>query len=410
MNKKSCLLIFVLIVVVVLITISLSTSTSVSSYRSEINGSINARVAKWSVSSVTKKNGESIFLEAGFKDNIIEGSGNWFFDIENASEVNAAIQKNSTITLRLDANNLSSQGESISWNFLDNIDNPVHFKIYVYQASAEQLLFYQKNSGEKIETISFTEYSQKTDEEKEEYVEVIDTNGKTEIVILDTDTSSLTFVKKQELEDTQMVSYYEYTLTLGNQLSNDFSLGLGLDTSKSNICFRVEWSVEQTSDSSEEIDVVEQTSDSSEEEKKYNTYTIVEEKPAADSSYTTYMIDGKEYYIDIQEKNFFDYLKYTSSLGGEPYFEFPSNESDLKGAQLIVFFSYLTTEQKEKILNYKNQTIETMEDLTHLKEYLEYTEYSTFQSDYQKFIEQLPYLSMGLKISIQFDLRVEQVD
>lgn len=398
MNKKSCLLIFVLIVVVVLIAISFQfkPSTSVSSYRSQINGSIDARVAKWSVSGVTKKNGESISLEVGFKDNIIEGTGNWFFDIENVSEVNAAIQKNSTITLRLDEDNLSSYGETIQWDFLNGADNPVNFKIYVYQASAEQLLFYQKNSEET--RISFTEYSKKTDEEKKEYVEVIDKTNKEGKLILDTN-SPITFEKKQELVGSQSVSYYECTLILGDQL-DELALGLGMDASRSNICFQVEWSV----------DVKGQTNDSSEEEKTYNTYTIMEGEPVDSTSTTYYTIDGKNYYIDIQEKNFFDYLKYTSSLGGEPWFEFSSNESRLTGAKLIVPFSRLTEEQRNQIQGYQTQEIQTIEDLTHFKEYLEYVEYETFNKDNQDFTKQLPYLSMGLKISIQFDLRVEQVD
>lgn len=404
MNKKSCLLIFVLIVVIVLIAISFQfkPSTSVSSYRSQINGSIDARVAKWNVFGVTKKNGESISLEVGFKDNIIEGTGSWFFEIENTSEVNASIQKDSTITLRLDEDNLSSYDETIEWDFLKDADNPVNFEIYVYQASAEQLLFYQKKSdGTKI---NFTEYSKITDEEKKEYVEVIDKTNKKWKLILDTNDTNLPliFEKKQELVGSQIVFYYECTLILGNQL-DDFAFDLGLDTSKSNICFQVKWSVDENG----------QTGGSSEEEKTYSTYTITEGEPVdlTSASYI-YNINGKNYYIDIQEKNFFDYLKYMSSLGGEPYFEFPSDESSLTGAQLIIPFSRLTEAQKEQIQTYNKtqEQLQTIEELTHYKEYLEYQEYKTFNSDNQEFIKQLPYLSMGLKISIQFDLRVEQVD
>lgn len=401
MNKKNYLLIVVFIVVVILVVVSFQfkPSTSVSSYRSEMNGNAGARVAKWQVTGVTKKNGESISLDVGFKDNIVEGTGNWFFEIENASEVNAAIHKNSTITLRLDGENLSPYGENINWNFLNNIDNPVNFKIYVYLASAEELLIYQ-NKNVETDRIDFTDYAKKSDIEKKEYIEIVNDDGINKVLVLDTQNDVLVFEKKSELVDAQIVSYYECTFSLSDKV-NDFFLNLGFADKKTNISFRVEWSIDST----------EQSGDTTDTETMYSVYKCIEGIPSTTTPYV-YTIDGKNYYIDIQEKNFFDYLKYTSSLGGEPRFEFKS-ESSLIGAKLIVPFSQLTEIQKREIEGYQsliNQELNTLEDIQHLTDYLEYMQYKLFNEKNKAFTEKLPYLSMGLKFSVQFDLRVEQVD
>ncbi len=408
MNKKKYLLLVVFIIVVILIFISTATnfgpSKSVSKYRSEINGESSARVAKWKVTGVTKKRGQSISLDAGFTASILEGSGNWFFDIENRSEVTAGINKdNSSITLRLEANGLDSYGDSINWDFLtgeDNnpIDNPINFEVYVYNTTAENLLFYQ-NKNDAADEISFTTYVGKSDDEKLNYKEIIKNTEnvdyhKTLVFKTQEPTtpSPFTFDKKTEMVDSKLVTYYELSIPLSSL--TDFTTNLGLGDNKTNICFQVVWSVETVGDSTTP----------SGEVKTYNANTLIE--GTSSTAEYQYTIGGKYYYIDIKQKEFFDYATYTSSLGGEPRFKFD---------QMSIPYSQLSVAQKTQVEGYselQTKTLTTLEEVEHLVEYLEYMQYKKFDEDNQKFLEFLrrePYLNIELQLSMKFNLTVEQV-
>ncbi len=424
MNKKKYLFILVFIVVVVLIVTSTNfkPSSSMSRYRSDINGSSGARVAKWDVKGIAKNGGESVLLDAGFTDNITEGKGNWFFDIENDSELNAEVNSNSTITLRLAADSLSAN--TINWDFLTGsngvvIDNPVNFIITAYNASAKDLISYvHKDTSTPI---GFEEYGALSDELKAFYNEVInadlpntEASKKPKVTLLDTKSDALTFNKKSELVDGKIHNYYELSFKLSDKIKDKkISLDLGFGNNKTNICFRIEWSVEDIQKAVGDPETPAET------EVKYCAYTFVEGAEPTNTE-TTYeldgkkflYIDGKNYYIRMQEKNFFDYLRYTSTLGGEPQFEFASN-SGIAGSKMLVFYSKLTADQKATIEAYEaltTKTGKTAEDIKHIAEYLEYTQYKAFVLANQEFAEKLPYLSMGLTFSVQFDLRCEQKD
>lgn len=407
MNRKKYLLLVVFAIVAILVSISTTfgPSKSVSSYRSEINGESNARVAKWKVTGVTKKNGQSLSLDAGFKANILEGEGNWFFDIENRSEVAAAIKKeNSSIVFRLASEKLSEHetkdGDkgSIGWNFLDT-ENPINFKIYAYNTSAENLLFYQ-NINDSTITKTFAEYNQVPDSEKLNYKEIIvDQPEYKKTLILetksdDTDTLEpsislpLTFIREKDS------TYYELSINL-SQLTN-LATDLGLGDNKKNICFQIAWKVESSGD----------YTTPSGEVQTYDTHRLVEGTPS-DAQTDTYDFNGKKYYIAVEKKEFFDYAIYTSSLGGEPRFKFENS---------TVPYSRLSVAQKTKIESYKSynkENITSLEELEQLIEYLEYAQYQKFiinNKKFEEFSNSLPYLQMGLQFTVQFNLLVEQID
>jgi len=405
MNKKKYLLLVVFVIVVILISISTTfgPSKSVSRYRSEINGESSARVAKWKVTGVTKKRGQSISLDAGFQTNILEGEGNWFFDIENGSEVTAAINKdNSSITLRLAAEKLkpyetteSDGSGSIKWNYLGTT-NPISFKIYAYNTSAADLLFYQKIDDATSPLLSFADFAKKADAEKLNYKEiVIDKPEFKKSLVFETKGDDTTFIREKDS------AYYELSINL-SQLT-DLATNLGLGDNKTNICFQVAWKVEASGD----------FTTPSGEVQTYDTHTLVEGTPS-DALVKKYEIDGKTYYIDTEKKEFFDYITYTSSLGGEPRFKFSSETSN---EQISVPYSKLSETQKTQIEGYatlqSKENFASLEELEHFVEYLEYMQYNEFveyNEKFKEFSKSLPYLNMGVQFSMQFNLLVEQVN
>lgn len=394
MNKNKYLIVVALFVVIFLITISCNfkPSTTISRYRSEINGSdSSARVAKWSINSITKKNGQSISLDAGFNENIEDGSGNWFFDIENKSEVVAHIKDGGKITLRLDSDSLDSYEDKIKWNFINGVKNPISFKIYVYNASASSLLFYEKDSN----LISFDDYEKLSITDKIGYIEVLKKDDSvTELKLLDTDNTELIFDKGTEIVNSKIKYYYQLQVDLTDSLKSQI-YELGFNETNSSICFRVAWSVSGEKNES--------TLNNTDESYYYANKVL--EGISTNISDLNYTIGNKNYYIEKKQLTFFNYLKYTSSLGGEPRFEFQTT-----GGKKLVAYSELTQNQKNTIENYKNLKINSLEDLNKYTEYLEYLEYKRFSLDNEEFIKELSYLVMGLKISINFNLTVEQVD
>ena len=121
-----------------------------AAYHTEVGNTAHTRVAKWDITGVTRKEGKQIDMSAGFAQNIITGTGNWFFEMENQSEVRAKInEKDSFVRFRLDHDSYSSKSKNtISWNFLNNeanqiIENPVTFRIMLYKGRIEDIVQYR---------------------------------------------------------------------------------------------------------------------------------------------------------------------------------------------------------------------------------------------------------------------------
>ncbi|MGM9898979.1 MAG: hypothetical protein ACI32E_00190 [Bacilli bacterium] len=412
MTKKKYLFLVLIFVVVLVLSffMNVKTSTTIAHYRSDLDASDYARIAKWDVRSVSKKNGESILLDAGFNDNIVSGSGNWFFEVENLSEVRASISNSSKIKFRLDGDSLKDKDidGKLSWDFLTGSDNPVNFIIYLYNTSAENLLSYKKDDT----ILSFNDFSSLND--KTGYEEIVTLlPGVNRIEVINTNSSNFNddykFTKKDEIIDGKIVTYYELEFSLSSVIGDTF-IDLGLDDNKTTYAFQVYWNVESSGSGSGLPGT---------EDKEYIAYSY-KAGTGPSGKFTVdgikydynYTISGNPYYIERTNKDLFEYLKYTSSLGGEPHFEFYTGTIDGNDTYMRVKYSDLTGVQQETIESYKTLKgyVTSIADLKHLIEYFEYQQYKTFVQDMKEFTDSLPYLSMGIQCTISFSLVVEQVD
>ena len=124
LNRTLLLLIFLNLVVLVFLSpvfsSILSKDTSTAKYHSVIIGSDTTRVAKWDIQGKHFIEGEaSVNMDVGFNETITgTEDGAWYLEISNESEVEAILNKNSSISFRLyhDSYNLSSP-QYLSWNF-----------------------------------------------------------------------------------------------------------------------------------------------------------------------------------------------------------------------------------------------------------------------------------------------------
>ena len=122
LKDKWTFLVFVLVVAVILsVSGNINQSTSNARYRSEISSEEDAaRVAKWDVSTISKKDGATLELDAGFGTTLSTGStGTWFIEVSNSSEVTAIMGNDSRVRFRLDHNSFSDESPATwAWNFL----------------------------------------------------------------------------------------------------------------------------------------------------------------------------------------------------------------------------------------------------------------------------------------------------
>lgn len=412
-KKYGMLIIMLALIIVVANVCRKSSPITYAKYRVSVDGTDTSRVAKWQITKKSILNGENIQLDSGFRTEILDGSGTWAFQITNDSEVTATIEPNSKIRIRLDNDSFKRDSLSeIGWNFLYNdtkaIDNPISFKIKVYKANIKDLLKYQ--SGTTI--LTYDEYMNLDSSAKESYKQIVDEEVETRsfnLSILDLSAEKpCTFELDSENVNSKMIYYYYYDIDFISLISavenKDEVLKLEIGNNN-NLTFIIDWNVSNLSTSSGE---------KVENENTYYGYKLVEDAiPSGFTSYPTatssmYMLDGKTYYVCRSTgMNFYEYTKYTSALiGGEPGFEFISDA----GGIMKVKYSDLDGKQKGEILNYVDASrTSTLSDLKHYIEKLEYTQYTSYLKDNEELQATLGYLSYGLKVNIQFELKVSQV-
>lgn len=415
--QKYGFLVLILTLIVVVANVCKKTSAvTLTKYRTSVNGTDSTRVAKWSLSQNSILAGQQIALDSGFRTEILNGTGNWAFQISNDSEVNATVDLSSSIRVRLD-NDAFNRGSSdkMNWNFLKSesgniIDNPITFVIKVYNASISELLKYQNDQGS---VISYDQYMKKTPEEKENYTQVVDENvasTKINVSLLELNkTKNLEFTKSNENVNSKLVFFYYLDIKfedIVNEITENQTdiknklFGLPMEEDK-NITFIINWEVSTTS-----------TTTGGANYGEYYGYELHETQPTNGTS-TAVTIDGITYYFyKTNQKNFFDYQKYIASLnGGEPRFEFLLNN----GVYSKIKYSDLTTNQKQEIENYRDvdpsnpDSTVTYSDLKHYVEKLQYKEYKRFLKDNEEQQVALGYLSYGLKVNIQFNIKIGQV-
>ena len=250
--KKAYIFAFAFVVLVVLLAISGTKSSKTDAkYFTELDSdATTARVAKWDIKGVTKRDGKSINLAAGFSKKLNEGdTGSWYFQISNYSEVYAAISKRSKIRFRLDNDGYTDTSvNEIKWDFLEDlsnnpIENPISFEVNIYNSSVENLLTYQLKSNPS-EVISYDAYSQLTN--KADYDEVINSNVAN--CELFKTSSSLTFKKAFEKDENGKTIYFYYAdLSFENITDSqlDEILKLGLGDTREDVTMQIKWNIGQ---------------------------------------------------------------------------------------------------------------------------------------------------------------------
>lgn len=437
-------MIFLVIVTGLLLACSgaFSQTTTHTAYTTTIDGKDTARVAKWDVVGVTKNRGSNIDLNVGFAQEVNTG-GDWYFEIENRSEVTAQINKNSTVKFRLMHSSFESFSNTVSWDFLGTgKDNPVQFVIYAYNASADDLLTYKHKTTGVV--LNHSEFGTLSVQDKLSYDEIFTKGDVAEIIIADTDI--LTFTKKSEVIEGETVVFFEASLNMSNLTDSECYLGLG-DT-KTNTTFRVHWTVGSETDNDtfycykcrailnnqinngqnfsigvtnwkctscnnnliiESFDTILNY--------KYNKY-LISDTDAAIAGYTKLAgsfdkINGVEQFIFKSNEgvDFFTYLKYTSSLGGQPMFEFLNS---LGTQTILIPYDSLTNEQRIQIAGDPNDPTNTGYSTTSGSvrsawERLTFDQYEVFERHNIRLQDNLAYMSYGVKLRIIFDITVEQV-
>ncbi len=370
MNIKKYLFIIAICAVIALIVYSSggNQSTTNAAYRTEMNGSDSARVAKWDINSLDK-DGEEMSLSADVQ-NIEKGSGNWFIEIENLSEVAAKLGSSSTIGIRLDSEifGLKTYGNDNPWNFIEGETNPIKFVVYIYDCPVSEVLSYNMKQGGTTINISYAEYLALSEAERKACTEVVDETVENVVVF---DTSSTT--KPMALDHVKIVSsgnienylYQEFNL-------NSISLNFGIDNNTKK-CIRIYWQIDDS------IGSTTGTSD------KFTIY---------DKTTGSVLTDN----VDL-----FAYQKYISSLKGEPSYELTV------GDELVTIrHERLNDDQEEFLANPKiGSTDKTGKELYQHLTYLMYENFKTKQAEY---LQTLGYMECGLTCSIVFNLKIEQVD
>ena len=424
LKDKWIFLVFVLVVAVILsVSGNINQSTSNARYRSEISGNDETRVAKWDVSTISKKDGATLELDAGFGTTLATGStGTWFIEVSNSSEVTAIMGNDSTVRFRLDHNSFSDESpDTMAWNFLyDQVNNqpltnPVQITATVYKGQSSDLTIkYRKaiNDGGNVtyDVITKAQYDALNAQAKADYAEFVEEEG-----TLLFSTENKTFKIDAETKAGQLIFYYYIDVDFSGL--DETIKTLEMNDPTSNFTIAVNWVT--SSD-------VGGTGGVSETE-VYKAFELFKSDQLPDTYSTLYtevgtktiQEDGKNitYVIAYKECFFFDYQIFTSGFGGdgEPYFKFPG---DYEGSEILVYYSKLfnndgsLNEYGNDVSTYSKNidSCTTVEELQHVVDVYRYEEHKKFVEDNKLFLQSLSYLQYGLTCSIEFDLKIEQKD
>lgn len=377
MKKYAYFLLIFMVALFAAIGSEFKESGTVAKYLSSIDGSDSARVAKWDINAVDEK-GESIIMVTESR-NVPNGEGSWYFQISNNSEVNAKISETSKIKIRLDSDQLSEiykVGEHY-WDFITVskngattiIDNPINFKLELYSGE----ITYKVNTAFTFNEVNYAVNSIIT---VSTYNNILDKNSallenltpiypsSTPVVVFDTninENDDIKLIYGEEGDDLNKIRYLEATVDVD---------ALELDMTDT-YTYKLSWNVSTEGSGNGEGSVS-------------NAYFVY-------SSYTSASNNVKTTY------DYFEYLIYLSSLNGEPSFTYGDK---------LYRYSKLTEEQINIIKNISTNAGHTY----NIVEHQNLLEYERFLENKKNFEANLGYLEMGLKVSIHFELNVEQVD
>lgn len=425
----------VAVLIIILLVSSFFASGLLARYLSTNNDNDTARVAHWDIK-VIDKGGETISANQGTTHLDSESFGNSFFQVSNKSEVAATLCSDSKISLKFSADTFKTTTEISSWDFLKDgstpIDNPIEFNVYIYNCKVsdlDQYLRYTKTVGSTTTTLNLTEYNALSEENKKGYVEdVVLPNDSIikETKIFSTSDNTLEVTKKIE----NGIPYFYLTQNLTDAESK-YTFPVPVDNDNyTSYTFRVEWIVGGSSNIGGSYDttfkafyVIEQS--------EYNTtdYTGLVSKAGAftaaasanDSKYySTVTVEDegvektKTFVIAYKDLDYFEYLIYTSSLGGEPTFtnlDYIFEEIETKSSGIYkTSYSKVTSDDLNSI---KSRTWGDSNTYNTVKKYCEKLQadaYTSFLGSRDAFENSLGYLSIGIDCFIIYDLKVVQVD
>ena len=365
-NKKISKYIFRLFSVMIfaLLLSFIVTSSIFARYLSGDSSGDQARVAKWDIDFNDGTSFNSIInsthLESG-------SSGAWGLDITNKSEVLAKFNDDSNLKIRLQSPDFHLDHEHNSWDFLvdnehNHIDNPINFKAYMYNCSLAEL---EALNG---------------DMSGIEVVEIFDTKN---------NSSELDF----HMHIDQGELYFDCVVNIGKKLNvNDKFL---LENGSGKACLKIFWQVDKMMDAVSTNDT-------------FKSYVLVEESQYSKTKYdgkteNLISIGSKHYVIAYNLHDYFEYLIYTSSLGGEVMVTF----TDSLGKDYVRRCTKLSDVEKNSLLA-RTANVNTIDEANRYLELLEYQEFNKFLQIQSNYSKTTGYLSLGLECRIILDLRIEQ--
>lgn len=389
-NKLSTVVFYTLIVLMILFVISTYLSSGlVAKYTSTDSATDSARVAKWDIDFLDSKGAAlesvvtSTHLESG-------NSGSWGLDISNNSEVAAKFANSSNIRLRLQSPSFDAEHDHNTWDFLhdnlgEHINNPINFEIYMYNCSLKDI-------------------DVKNDE--------------TQVKLLDTSVEGENALKFDMVIE-EGVLYYETIVNIGSMLNNDFLLSYLNGETPGQASLVIKWKVEEvagavdTSTKYTSYHVIE-TSEYSKDKYKgivsvanNDEITLMENADVTEEVTYTYGTgeNEKKYVIAYKEHEYFQYLIYSSSVGGEVMITITEDGK--------IYRKRSTKLSNEDIAELNARSIADVDNLDALNQYIEklgYYQYLRFEETKSNYDKVSGYISLGLTCRIILDLKVEQVD
>lgn len=370
-NRLRTFVFYSLIIMVMLFVVSTYLASSlVAKYTSSDSASASARVAQWDIkfgNEELKSIVSSTHLEAGSK-------GDWGLNITNNSEVTAKFSSSSNVKLRLHSPNFDLTHNHNTWDFLEekgthnHIDNPINFRIYLYNCSLDEIALGNYKS-----------------------VEILDTNN------------PLTF---QLIVDEGHL-FYETVVDFERlNLSSDFYLSF----INGKASLKVFWEVNGSSNQAEITNTFYSYHYINRSE--YNSYkydgildkTLTNKIANAkldDATINANMINSN-YVMAYNEYDYFEYFIYTSTLGGEVCVTVKNNENK----DILQKYSKLDSVEKASV---RSRTVAS-DGYELYTEALELMAYEEFLEAKTKYDNETGYLGLGLECRIMLNLRVEQVD
>lgn len=395
-DKLSSVVFSILVIMIVLLAISNYLASGLyARYLSVGRATDDARVAKWEISfedengTVLNSSMPSVHLEYGT-------SGSYGLDIVNYSEVPARINSSSSVKLRLTSPNFNLEHHHEYWDFLEDnnhnsIDNPINFRVYLYNCSWDTLENYYLTDG------VFDNSIQQPGLDVQQYL-ILDTND---------NINPLRF--EMNIDDGEF--HYDTTVYL-TELTEKFNIA----SDGGSLCLRVTWDVNQVDNNYTSNDNF--VSYHMVEVSKYDVtkYVGIINKNSLDKIELTAIdntvignnsitIADKTYVIAYRIYDYFEYLIYTSSLGGEVMITY----DDVEG--IYIKRATKLTDAEKTSLNARSisdaTTIEGLRRFVEKLEYLSFLEYLNVKKVHE---QATGYVSLGIKCAIIFKFNVEQVD